>query len=108
VDRDEVVLIEDWRLRPDGTAIAPGTDPKDATALYTINGHPSPDFTSRLNERLRLRFINGCQRAVVAVKLEGLEARVMAIDGQPAEPFQARNGALSCCRREAGSMPSSM
>jgi FtsP/CotA-like multicopper oxidase with cupredoxin domain len=94
VDRDEVVLIEDWRLRPDGTAIAPGTDPKDATAVYTINGHPSLDFTSRLNERLRLRFINGCQRAVVAVKLEGLEARVMAIDGQPAEPFQARNGAL--------------
>jgi FtsP/CotA-like multicopper oxidase with cupredoxin domain len=94
VDRDEVVLIEDWRLRPDGTAIAPCTDPKDATAVYTINGHPSPDFTSRLNERLRLRFINGCQRAVVAVKLEGLEARVMAIDGQPAEPFQARNGAL--------------
>ena len=24
VDRDEVFLIEDWRLRPDGTAIAPG------------------------------------------------------------------------------------
>ena len=31
VDRDEVFLIEDWRLRPDGTAIAPGTDPKDTT-----------------------------------------------------------------------------
>ena len=29
-DRDEVLLIEDWRLRPDGTAVAPGTDPKDA------------------------------------------------------------------------------
>jgi hypothetical protein len=28
VDRDEVFLIEDWRLRPDGTAIAPGIDPK--------------------------------------------------------------------------------
>ena len=24
VDRDEIVLIEDWRLQPDGTAIAPG------------------------------------------------------------------------------------
>jgi FtsP/CotA-like multicopper oxidase with cupredoxin domain len=94
VDRDEVVLIEDWRLRPDGTAMAPGTDARDAAAVYTINGHPSPDFTLRLNQRLRLRFINGCQRAVIAVKLEGLEVRVMAIDGQPAEPFQARNGAL--------------
>jgi FtsP/CotA-like multicopper oxidase with cupredoxin domain len=94
VDRDEILLIEDWRLRADGTAMAPGTDPRDATALYTINGRASPDFTFRLNERLRLRFINGCQRAVVAVKLEGLEMRVLAIDGQPAEPFQARNGAL--------------
>jgi FtsP/CotA-like multicopper oxidase with cupredoxin domain len=94
VDRDEVVLIEDWRLRPDGTAMAPGTDARDAAADYTINGHLSPDFTLRLNQRLRLRFINGCQRAVIAVKLEGHEVRVMAIDGQPAEPFQARNGAL--------------
>jgi FtsP/CotA-like multicopper oxidase with cupredoxin domain len=94
VDRDEVLLIEDWRLRADGTAMAPGTDHRDATPLYTINGRPSPGSTFRLNERLRLRFINGCQRAVVAVKLEGLEMRVMAIDGQPAEPFQARNGAL--------------
>jgi FtsP/CotA-like multicopper oxidase with cupredoxin domain len=94
VDRDEILLLEDWRLRGDGTAMAPGTDPRDATAVYTINGRPAPDFTFRLNERLRLRFINGCQRAVVAVKLEGLEMRVMAIDGQPAEPFQARNGAL--------------
>jgi len=46
------------------------------------------------SERLRLRFINGCQRHVVAVKIDGLEVRVMAIDGQPAEPFFARNGAI--------------
>ena len=38
VDRDEMLLIEEWRLRPDGTAIAPGVDPKDAVPLYTING----------------------------------------------------------------------
>ena len=31
---------------------------------------------------------------VVAVKLEGYEVRVMALDGQPSEPFPARNGAL--------------
>ena len=46
------------------------------------------------NERLRLRFINGCQRTVIAIKIEGHEVRVMAIDGQPAEPFPARGGAL--------------
>jgi hypothetical protein len=38
--------------------------------------------------------INGCQRAAVAVKIDGAEVMVMALDGQPAEPFLARNGAL--------------
>ena len=28
VDRDEVLLFEDWRLRPDGTAISPGPVPR--------------------------------------------------------------------------------
>jgi hypothetical protein len=59
VDRDEVVLIEDWRLRSDGSATAPGSDAKDTKPLYTINGRTSLDITTRANERLRLRFING-------------------------------------------------
>jgi FtsP/CotA-like multicopper oxidase with cupredoxin domain len=94
VDRDEVCLIEEWRLRPDGTAIAPGADPKDTKPLYTLNGQTSFELSAPANQRLRLRFINGSQRTVLAVKLEGHEVRVMAIDGQPAEPFPARNGAL--------------
>jgi FtsP/CotA-like multicopper oxidase with cupredoxin domain len=93
-DRDEVFLIEDWRVRPDGTAVAPGIDPKDTTPVYTVNGLISPDIPVRIHERLRLRFINGCQRAVVAVKVEGHEVRVMALDSQPAEPFPARSGAI--------------
>jgi FtsP/CotA-like multicopper oxidase with cupredoxin domain len=94
VDRDEVALIEDWRLRSDGTAIAPGIDPKDTTPTYTINAQSSLEISARANARLRLRFINGCQRTVIAIKLDNIDVRVMAIDGQPAEPFQARNGAL--------------
>jgi FtsP/CotA-like multicopper oxidase with cupredoxin domain len=94
VDRDEVFLVEDWRLRPDGTAIAPGIDPKDTSPILTANGRISLDITARTNERIRIRFINACQRSVIAAKIENFEVRVMAIDGQPAEPFQARNGAL--------------
>ena len=93
-DREAVFLIEDWRLRPDGTAIAPGTDPRDTMAVYTINGKTSLDIPVRTHERLRLRFVNGCQRNVIAMKIEGYEVMVMAIDGQPSEPFPARNGAL--------------
>jgi FtsP/CotA-like multicopper oxidase with cupredoxin domain len=94
VDNDEICLIEDWRLRADGTAIAPGLDAEDAPAVYTINGRTSFDLSARPHERLRIRFINGCQRSVIAVKLENSDVRVMAVDGQPAEPFPARNGAL--------------
>ena len=94
VDRDEVLLIEDWRLRPDGTAIAPGLDAKDTVPLYTVNGLTTLDIPARPNQRLRLRFINGCQRNVIAIKVENHEVRVMAIDGQPAEPFLTRGGAL--------------
>ena len=94
VDRDAVILIEDWRLRPDGSAIAPGIDPTDTTALYSVNGLATLDITARRHQRLRFRFINGCQRAVIAIKMEGLQVQVMALDGQPCEPFPARNGAL--------------
>jgi FtsP/CotA-like multicopper oxidase with cupredoxin domain len=94
VDRDEVFLIEDWRLRADGTAITPGVDAADTKPLYTINGRTTLDIPVRVNQRLRFRFINGCQRNVIAVKIEGQDVRVMALDSQPAEPFLARNGAL--------------
>lgn len=94
VDRDEVLLIEDWRLRPDGTAIAPGLDPGDSSPVYTVNGLTALDIPVRAHQRLRLRFINGCQRTTIAVKIESHEVRVMALDGQPAEPFLARGGAL--------------
>jgi FtsP/CotA-like multicopper oxidase with cupredoxin domain len=94
VDRDEVFLFEDWRLRPDGSATAPGLDPKDTAPIYTINGLATLDVVARAHERLRLRFINGFQRNVIAIKIEKYDVRVIALDGQPSEPFLARYGTL--------------
>jgi FtsP/CotA-like multicopper oxidase with cupredoxin domain len=94
VDRDEILLFEDWRLRPDGTAISPGTDPHGTAPVYTVNRQATLDIPARLHERLRLRFINGFQRNVIAIKIENHDVQVMALDGQPSEPFPARNGAL--------------
>ena len=94
VDRDEVLLIEDWRFRANGAAVAPGSDPGDAATAYTVNGLLAPEISVRSQQRLRVRVINGCQRAVIAVKIEGFEVRVMALDSRPAEPFTARNSAL--------------
>ncbi|HXI07155.1 MAG: multicopper oxidase family protein [Bradyrhizobium sp.] len=94
VDRDEVLLVEEWRLKADGTAAVPGTEPNEATVSWTLNGKASVDVAAKSNERLRLRFINGSRRTVIALKLESVHVTVMAIDSQPAEPFPARNGAL--------------
>ncbi len=95
VDRDEVILIEDYRLDAEGLPAAPGPGGKKAEApLYLMNGKPSLDLTLRVNDRLRLRFINACQRNAVAIGIQNLDVRIMAIDSQPAEPFLARNGRL--------------
>jgi FtsP/CotA-like multicopper oxidase with cupredoxin domain len=94
VDRDETLMIEDWRLRGDGSAIAPGNDPKDTTPVYTVNGKLEGEVRLRTNERLRIRFISAFQRHVIAIKIEGFDSWVMALDGQPSEPFLARGGLI--------------
>jgi len=94
VDRDEVLLIEEWRLKPDGSAIAPGNKPDGTTTAYIVNGQPRMDLTARVNERLRLRIVNGCARSPLGLRIENHDVRVMAIDSQPAEPFPARDGQL--------------
>ena len=94
VDRDEVLLIEEWRLNADGTAVAPGNSADGTTAVFTINGQLVAELTAKPNERLRLRFVNGCARSPLGIRIENHDARVMAIDGAPAEPFPARDGQL--------------
>jgi FtsP/CotA-like multicopper oxidase with cupredoxin domain len=94
VDRDEVFLIEEWRVKADGSAIAPGSSPEGATAAYTINGQTALDINIKLNARQRLRILNGCARTPIGLRIENHDVRVMAIDGLPSEPFLARDGQL--------------
>src|SRR5262249_15612226 len=37
VDRDETLLVEEWRLRANGTAAVPGTEATEAAVFYTLN-----------------------------------------------------------------------
>jgi FtsP/CotA-like multicopper oxidase with cupredoxin domain len=55
-----------------------------------VNGAIRPDIAVRTGERLWLRMINASSARGLSVKLEGHAAWVMAIDGQPAELFPAR------------------
>lgn len=81
-ERDEVLLIEDWRLKP------------DAAPIYTVNGQSILKLKAASGERMRLRVINGAQRTVLALEFSAENPIVIAIDGQPAEPFPARDGRL--------------
>jgi FtsP/CotA-like multicopper oxidase with cupredoxin domain len=97
VDRDVLFFVEERRLQADGMAVAPGIEPKGTTTTFlgtTTTFGIQSEVWVRANERLRIRFINGSHRSVIAVKIERFDVWIMAIDGQPAEPFQTRNGAF--------------
>ena len=79
VDRD-VVLLLGMPAAADG-----------ATAPVLVNGALRPDIPVKTGERLRLRLINATAARGLALKIDGHVARVMALDGQPAEPFVARD-----------------
>jgi len=97
VDRDVTLVLDDWRLAADGR-IAPFGGMHDVAHAgrlgnhLTVNGSPSAGIAVKTNERIRLRLINAANARVMALRIEGHRADVMAIDGQPAEPFPARDG----------------
>jgi FtsP/CotA-like multicopper oxidase with cupredoxin domain len=82
VDRDIALVL----AMPAETSGAP--------APVLVNGSPRPDISVKTGERVRLRLINATAARGLALKLEGHIPWVMAIDGQPAEPFVARDSRL--------------
>jgi FtsP/CotA-like multicopper oxidase with cupredoxin domain len=89
VDRDVALLLDAWTLGADGRI-----DP-NGTAHFTANGQPSLDIPVNTNERLRLRLVNAARDRVLTVRIDRHAASVAAIDGQPAEPFPARDGRVA-------------
>ncbi len=79
VDRDVVLLLG-----------MPGAA-DGATAPVLVNGALRPDIPVKTGERLRLRLINATAARGLVLKIDGHVARVMGLDGQPAEPFVARD-----------------
>ena len=63
--------------------------------LLTVNSDPALAIPVKSNERVRLRLVNAANARVFPLRIEGHAARVMAIDGQPAEPFPAQDSRVS-------------
>ena len=89
VDRDVALVLSDWRLAEDG-AIEAGE--ARAARHLTANGAPTFDLPVAVNERLRLRLINASAARPLAVRVDRHQPVVMAVDGEPAEPFATKRG----------------
>ncbi len=87
IDRDVVVMVDDWRLMETG-GLAPGYDSMHDQAHQGRLGNYAralfdDDSTVQRGQRLRLRIINVATDRVFPVKLSGIEGRVVALDGMP-------------------------
>ncbi len=106
VDRDEVFMIDDWRLTPDGSIDAdfgPSMDWLHGGRFgnwVTINGKEPDKHPVSHNERLRLRLINVSNARIYDLGLDGLEGWIIALDGQPLDaPIKANRLTLAPAQR---------
>jgi len=100
VDRELVWTIMDWRLRPDGQ-IAGGFGNRMEAAMsgrigntVTINGVVPTDEPVRAGERVRIRLINAALARIMALRFERHRPVVVAVDGQPCDPHEPKDGRL--------------
>ena len=100
VDRDLMLVVDDWRLLDNGD-IAPGFgnfhDAMMAGRLgqyITLNSQDTLDVPVKTNERLRLRIVNTANSRIFQLRIAQHQTRLMAVDGQPCPPEIAFNGML--------------
>jgi FtsP/CotA-like multicopper oxidase with cupredoxin domain len=90
---DELVLVlKDWRVRPDGgfesfVTLGGASRAGSFGTLRTVNARPSPRFDVPAGADIRLRLINADSTRICAIGIAGAPATVIAIDGNPIAPF---------------------
>lgn len=93
VDREVILILDDWPLETDGALVA--SPSSTAKAQITVNGLPRLDISVRTNERVRFRILNASTARALSVRIDQHRPIVMAIDGQPSEPFPARDARVT-------------
>ena len=81
VDQDQLLMFGERRSSRDG--------PRE----FALNGVAALDIAVRANERLRLRFVNA-SATLMNARIENHRVIVMALDGEPVEPFASRDGRI--------------
>ena len=90
VDRDEVLLLDDWRLTEEARiheesfgAVGDWSHEGRIGNWITVNGESAWTRTVSRHERLRLRLANVANARIFSIGMQGLEGWVAALDGQP-------------------------
>ena len=100
VDADIGLLVQDWRLEPDGTLMPFGQTSFAAASgrlgnAVTVNGGVIPQTVeARPGSRVRLRLANGCSARTTRLRFEGVKVYVSAVDGQPTDTFEPLRATL--------------
>ena len=100
VDRDFILVVDDWRLAQDGTIHPSFGNFHDAMMAgrlgqyVTLNSQDILDLPVKTNERIRLRIVNSANSRIFQLRIAKPAARVMAVDGPPCPPEVATGGVL--------------
>jgi len=98
-DVDEVLVLDEWSIGAGGynAAMLAGHAAHAAGAsfnVFTINGRAAPDIPEiivKKGDRVRLRFVNASSVSYHPMHIHGHQARVVALDGNPAASPTTRN-----------------
>ncbi len=93
VDRDVVLVIDDWLLNDDGRideeSFGSMMDWSHGGRIgnwLTVNGRTNPSLDVQAGERIRFRVINTANARVMGIGFGDLPATLVALDGHPVAP----------------------
>lgn len=91
VDRDEVIVLDDWRMTPEAQIHASFGNRHDLSHAgrlgnyITVNARSEQSYDVQTGTRLRLRLVNTSTARIFQLSMQGLQGWVMALDGMPLE-----------------------
>ena len=106
VDRDEVFMIDDWKLTQSAEIEESFGQPMEWSHggrignWVTVNGRAPATHNVKQNERIRFRLINTANSRIFDLGFDGFDGMVVALDGQPLEiPLEAARISLAPAQR---------